>query len=86
MAPRDPATPPASAELLPLPDGPVLVVLRMDDPEHYPAAAIQGLSVELERLAPGRASIVVLGPGADLTVLTDDELTAIGLTRAAPQP
>lgn len=66
------------------PTGPIIVSLTTPTPETLPEDTLTALTDELERIAPGRVTLVLLEDGATLADLDDDTLTTIGLARVNP--
>lgn len=75
----------ATLAVLPIPEtGPVIVTLTLDQPGQLPPEVIDAITAELERLAPGRCHLALLGPDATIAVLSDADLDSLGLCRHPP--
>ena len=78
-----PAEPPVQVVLVP-PDGHVLWLVHLPEEAMTAQAAddlLEALHAEAERAAPGRSTVVALGAGAALELLSDGQLAAAGLQR-----
>lgn len=73
----------ADPEWLALPEAPFLPVLRLpdDEVEHDVAERFRELSDAIRAAAPHALPLVVLGRGADVALLGDGDLAALGLAR-----
>lgn len=66
-------------------EGPVLVTLQLEvevNESNLPAEAVTAFIDQLERVAPGRVCLVVLGPEATVASLDDADLATLGLVRS----
>jgi hypothetical protein len=67
--------------ILDVPDGPFLPLLRVELTDIEVHEAALALSEQLRHAFPQAGPLVVLGEGAELTALDDDDLRRLGLVR-----